>query len=295
LIPHLPALLALASFAAVASPAEGTTAPSVEETAPPPEDPPADPAPPTEEPPEEPPTDKPPLTAAEQRRKEREAHRAWIRSLPQREADFLSTHTDLKVRLAFNGYTPGPFSIVTSLAGWNELSLTLDRGVASWRDFTIGFGGALHYGQALILGSLTQPIANYDEVQFRWSMWEAGGTLRATMHYTRLQSVDPYLMVGAGAGNFHLEARVRDWPLTTQERRNIPYLRVEVGAGLSTWLGRSRWIIGGELRYIVSSQFGAEKELLLSHDDGSTETFSLFPAHKPPKGFSWIAHVGYRF
>lgn len=236
-----------------------------------------------------------PTTGAERRQQERKAKRELLRSLPQREADFLRTHTDLKLRLAFNGYTPGPFSLVTSLAGWNELSLTLDSGIANWRDFTVGFGGTLHYGQALILGAITQPIANYDETQFRWSMWETGGTLRGTLHYNALQSVDPYLMIGAGAGNFHLEARVRDWPLATQQRRNIPYLRIEVGAGLSTYLRRSNWVIGGELRYLVSTQFGAEQDLLISHPDGSTATFSLFPQHKPPKGFSWMAHVGYRF
>jgi opacity protein-like surface antigen len=238
--------------------------------------------------------DDPFLSLADQRRTRRQLRRTARRSLPQREVDFLRKHTDVKVRLAFNGYTPGPFSLLTSLAGWNELSISVDHGVANWKDFTIGVGGTLHYGQALILGSLTQPIANYDDFRFRWSMWETGGTLRGTMHYNALQALDPYFVVGVGAGNLHLQARVRDWPRTQEQFKNIPYLRIEVGAGLNGWLPNGRWVIGVELRYLISSQFGPIKQLDLLYED-QTATFSLYPQHTPPKGFSWVGQVGYRF
>lgn len=232
-----------------------------------------------------------PLSRRE-RRKQKIAARYEAPFLPP-EADFLKGDTDLKLRLAFNGYTPGPFSVLTAFAGWQEGSLTLDHGIANWKGFTVGFGFEGHYGQAFLLGALTQPIANYDDYTFRWRMWETGGTLRSTMHWTALQSVDPYLFVGAGAGFFHLDARVRSWPAGSERKIENPYLRIELGGGLIWRIPDSPFLIGGELRYLITSQFGAVRDLAFRRGD-ETAVFSLFPQHKPPKGFSWIVHLGIR-
>ncbi len=242
------------------------------------------------------PPDEPLKTVREQRQEERAERRRSLFEGPNRkpEADFLRRDTELRVRLAFNGSTPGPFSLFTSLTGWNELSLSVDHGVASWRDFTIGIGAVAWYDQALLLGALSQPVANYDEWQFRWSMWEAGGSVRATAHWTRLQGVDPYLLVGLGAGLFHLDARVRGWPVDTRQIVERPYLRVEAGGGLNWRMGRSNFFVGVELRYLISSQIRAAKQVDLTHQ-GETATFLFFPQHKPPKGFCWVIGAGVRF
>ena len=211
------------------------------------------------------------------------------------EADFLRGDTDLRVRFGFNGYTPGPFSLFTAFAGWQEFGIVLDHGVANWRSFTIGVGGDAHYGQAWLLGALTQQVANYDDLQFRWNMWEAGGNLRTTFHWTDLRGVDPYLFGAVGAGVFHLDARVKDWPRPTMARIDNPYLRIEAGGGLLWRIPKAtRFFVGAEARYLVTVQIDPQSSLDLRYDAQSA-TFDLFPQHKPPKGFSWIASVGVRF
>jgi hypothetical protein len=252
--------------------------------------------PPADVPPADAPPEEPLKSVREQRQEERAERRRDLFEGPNRkpEADFLRRDTELRVRLAFNGSTPGPFSLFTSLTGWNELSLSVDHGVASWRDFTVGVGVVAWYDQALLLGALSQPVANYDEWQFRWSMWEAGGAVRATAHWTRLQGVDPYLLLGLGAGLFHLDARVRGWPVDTRQIVERPYLRVEAGGGLNWRMGRSKFFVGVELRYLISSQIRAAKQVDLTHQ-GETATFLFFPQHKPPKGFCWVIGAGVRF
>lgn len=229
------------------------------------------------------------------RRAARKARREarWEGRVPPPEADFLRTDVELKLRVAFNGYLPGPFSLFTAFAGWNEFSLAADAGVATWRDFTFAVGGSAHIGQGGILGVLTQPIANYDDYRFRWSMWDAGGSLRGSMHYTRLASVDPYLVVDLGAGAFGLTSRVREWPTIDPQQLTRPYLRIGAGGGLSFRLSE-RWVVGGELRYLITSQFGRVGQLEFRRDEEEA-VFVLFPQHRPPKGFSWVIHVGYRF
>jgi opacity protein-like surface antigen len=244
--------------------------------------------------------DAPPAPAATSpaqtpRERRREARRIlWSGDVPPPESDFLRDHTDVYVRVGFGGYAPGPFSLFTAFAGWFDLGLRFDRGVAYWKDFTFSLGADLAYSNPAILAGLTQPIANYDEIAFRWRMWQAAGTLRGTLHYHRLQSVDPYLFAGVGAGVFELRARVRDWPTVPEASLLQPFVRIELGAGLSTRLNGTPWIIGGELRYVLAIPTRRATQLDLEGPD-TTATFTLFPQHKPERGFAWGAHIGYRF
>jgi hypothetical protein len=213
----------------------------------------------------------------------------------RREADFLRGDTELTVRLGFNGYTPGPFSLFTSFAGWQELAVAMDHGVSNWKDFTVGVGFEAHYGQAALLAALSQPIANYDDTEFRWSMTDAGGALRGTMHWTKLRGVDPWLMAGLGAGFFHLDTRVRDWPQSAAGELGSAYVRVEAGGGLTWLLGKGdRFVIGAEARYLITVQTNPARQVVMRHDE-ELAVFSLFPQHKPPKGFSWVFRAGVRF
>jgi hypothetical protein len=219
---------------------------------------------------------------------------------PKRQADFLRRDTELRFRFGFNGYTPGPFSLFTAFVGWQEVGLTVDHGTFSWRDFTIGLGADAHYGGAWLLGTITQPIANYDDWRFRWAMWEAGGSLRTTFHWTRLRGVDPYLFGALGAGLLHLDARVLDWPLDTARAFETPYLRLEAGGGLSWLVAKDKIVVGVEARYLVTVQTRVQDRLDMSYtptgeSEPQTATFSMFPQHKPPKGFSWVVSVGFRF
>lgn len=212
---------------------------------------------------------------------------------PPAEADLLARDVELGVRLAFNDYRPGPFSLFTSLAGWNELALTLDVGAFAWRDFTFSFGGDIHYGGSWILSALTQRIANYDNYDFRWSMWESGATFRASMHYTALSSVDPYLFVGAGGAAFSLRVSERAWPQVPPETVLRGTLRFELGGGVAIPV-KSDWRVAIDLRYLITSQINPVEALVLTNGDEEA-TFTFFPQHKPPKGFSWGLRFSRRF
>ncbi len=214
------------------------------------------------------------------------------RQLPP-EADFYNNHVDLKLRLGFNGTSPNPFTILTSLAGWNELSLTADAGVASWRDFTIGVGAEVHYGQSLILGLINGPIADYDDYRFSWTSTDAGGAVRVTAHTTVLRGVDPYLMVGLGASAFRLQAELIGAGLAGADHLSA-LLRVEVGGGLNWRLGTKGWIIGLELRYLLSAELTPVARFVFEDGDRKA-VFARSASHNPPKGFSWVVQVGYRF
>ncbi len=240
-------------------------------------------------------------------------------------ATFYKGDVHLLAHLAFNGYNPGPFSLFTSLVGWQEFGLTLDVGAMNWKMFTIGFGGTVYYSQAWFLQATIPGISDYADANapegvynFKWSQWQAGGTFRTTFHLNTFQSVDPYLFAGLGVDNYHLQTRVKSkdptnpWPdpasreVPGGERwnphlHNTPALRIEVGAGLQGLL-KGRWILGGELRYLISSQFQPVNKLTVQNYDPATDaltgqeaTFTLFSQHKPAKGFSWVFHAGIRF
>lgn len=217
----------------------------------------------------------------------------WAGRRPPPEADFFRGDTEIKLRLAFNGTSPNPFTVLTALAGWNELSLSVDVGVASWRNFTLGVGGELHHGQSLILGAITAPVANYDDVRFGWSESETGAALRFTAHTTVLSSVDPYLMVALGGAAFRIEANVIGAGIAPAEHTS-GYLRFEAGGGLTWRLGTKGWVVGVELRYLLTADLDPIDRFLFV-DDGDLVVFRFAEQHRPPKGFSWVVHAGYRF
>lgn len=239
-----------------------------------------------------------PLTKKEQRRLERKA-RATDDSpeavlARMREADFTSRDTQIRARIAFQGYGPGPFSLFTAFAGWQELGIDFEKGLATWRDFTVTLGGDAHFGQAWILAALSQPIANYDDFRFRWWMWDAGGGVRSGLHYTGLSSLDPYLFAGLGMSAFKFNAEVRGWADVPTAAKVTPALRAELGGGLNIPLKAKGLTMGVELRYLITSQFGRATEFDFVNDT-ELATFTFFSRHKPPKGFGWVIHVGYRF
>lgn len=238
----------------------------------------------------------PPSRLLDRRRLRRERRRAlWEGEAPPPEADFLQRHTELELRLAFDGTSPGPFSLLTAFAGWNEGALVVDRGVTTWRDFTIGVGGAAWFGYGLVPSITSGRIADYEDHAFGWRMWDTGGAFRATAHWTRLSGVDPYLVGALGAGAFHLDAGARDLPTEPRQALTNAYVRLELGGGL-TWRLRpsEHWTIGVELRYLVTAQVGARDRFVFGTPE-DPEVFSFAPLHRPPKGFSWAVRAGYRF
>lgn len=210
------------------------------------------------------------------------------------EADFLRTHRQINARIAFNGTSPGPFSVVTALAGWNEFGVALEGGVATWRDFTIALGIEGHYGAAWVPAVLSQRVADTDDARFRWSAWEAGGSLRVAFHFTRLFSVDPWLGGAMGAAAFRMNVRVADPAGVAAQRFTVPYLRGELAGGLNVPL-QGGFVIGGEIRYLLTGMVPPVDRLRFVLPDDDVATFALFPQHRPPKGFSWVFTVGYRF
>lgn len=218
----------------------------------------------------------------------------WEQAALPPEADFFVGHTELTFRLAFNGTDPGPFSLLTALSGWNELGLVVDHGVASWRDFTVGIGAETHVAYALLLGAFAGGVADYDDEHFGWQMWDAGGSLRVTMHFTRLASVDPYLVAALGAGAWHVDAQHLTTPPSSVQGITDPYLRVALGGGLTWRLAGGPWVIGTELRYLLTTRFGSTERFLFEASD-DLAVFAFAPIHRPPKGFSWSLRLGYRF
>ncbi len=213
----------------------------------------------------------------------------------RREADFLPGDTEVAFRVSFDGYTPGPFSLFTSFLGWTGVGVDVAHGVATVKDFTFTVGGEAHAAQAALLAALSQEVANYDDLKFRWSMFEAGGTARTTAHWTRLRGVDPWAGVGVGGGYYQLDARVEGWPATSAGRSQSPWVRVELLGGATWRLGaQGRFVLGPELRYQVTFQTSPDRQLALQHD-GQEAIFSLFPQHKPSRGFGWIFRAGVRF
>lgn len=238
-----------------------------------------------------PPQDAGPTEAVEP--KARRVPPRWRGRLLPPEADFYRGDVDLKLRLAFNGTSPNPFTLLTSLAGWNELSITVDAGVASWRDFTIGVGVDVHHGESLILGVVNGPIADYDDFRFAWRSSETGGAVRVTAHTTALRSVDPYLVVAVGAAAFRVEASLEGAGLAPADHLS-PYLRFEAGGGLTWRLGTKGWILGLELRYLLTADLDPVPRFVFEDGD-DLAVFALSDPHRPPKGFSWVVHAGYRF
>lgn len=237
-----------------------------------------------------------PASPREARREAAKARRAarWEGPVLPPEADFLRTHTTVGVRLGFNATSPGVFSLFTALAGWNEFGLVLDRGLATWRDFTVSMGFEAHYGAAWVPAALNQRVSDTDEVRFRWSSWEAGGAVRLAFHFTRLSSVDPWLGGAVGADAFHLRVRVAEPDGVETQAFTLPYLRGEVAGGLNVPLQHGL-VVGVEIRYLITSLLNRVDRLRFALPDDDVETFVLFPQHRPPKGFSWVVTVGYRF
>ncbi len=230
------------------------------------------------------------------RRAQRKALRAarWTGPALPKEADFLRTETEITFRLGFNGTAPGVFSLFTALAGWNELGIGVEGGVATWRDFTIALGVEGHYGGAWVPAALTQPVSDTERVRFRWSAWEAGGALRVAFHYTRLFSVDPWVGGALGASAFQLRVRVAEPEGPEPQSFILPTFRAELAGGINVPLERGL-VVGVELRYLITSLLTRVERLRFGLPDDTVETFVLYPQHRPPKGFSWVVRVGYRF
>jgi hypothetical protein len=217
----------------------------------------------------------------------------WQGRAPPPEADFRIGDVEVDLRLGFNGTSPNPFTLLTALAGWNELALSVDCGVAAFRDFTIGVGGEIHHGQSLVLGAVSAPIANYDDYQFRWAMSASGATVRVTAHDTSLQGIDPYLFAAVGASAFRIEAGLVGTDVPPRDHVSAA-VRLEVGGGLRWRIGVKGWIVGLELRYLFTADTSPVDRFLFD-DDGASAVFAFADLHQPPKGFSWVVHAGYRF
>lgn len=234
------------------------------------------------------------------RRAERQALRRaqWAGTMLPQEADFLRTHVDARLRLGFNGTSASPFSILTALSGWNEIGLQIDAGGFAFRGFTVSFGGTLQIGLSPVLGALLANIANYDDVVFRWSMFETAAVARVAFHLTTLQSMDPYLFAGLGAGAFQISAGVAG-SSAPEEVHTSGQFRIEVGGGLNIPLRpprklRTRWYVGVELRYLLTVQTDPRDRFVFDVGDRRV-VFDFAPEHAPPRGFSWVVGAGYRF
>lgn len=212
-----------------------------------------------------------------------------------READFVKGHVEVRVQLGFDGYRPGPFSLFASFVGWNEFGLSVEYGaIQPCADCTFGLGLELYYARPFLLEVISRPISNTDDHDFIWQMHDRGGSLKPTFHYTGLASIDPYAFALVGPTAFTFKARVKGTEREDLGSYTTAGLRIGLGVGLSAPVWK-RLVVGGELRYLASFQFDRRNSLTLLDEDGDEVTFLLNAIHRPPSGFSWVLHAGWRF
>jgi len=198
---------------------------------------------------------------------------------------------DLRLQLAFTGNTLGPQSLITAFFNWFEVQLAADLGVAAFDDFTLGLGLEAFIGRPWIPESVST-LTSAGGADLAWRAASRGALLRASMHYTRLSSFDPYalLLVGPTADT----VRAADGPGGTLGRFNSAGLRFGAGAGLNL-VSTDRVVGGFELRYLASPRFSRGVGIpLLDAQGAAPDSFDLGRAQRSARGFSWVASIGVR-
>lgn len=216
---------------------------------------------------------------------------------PALDADFSPGVNELRARIGFNGFRPGPFSILAAFVGWNEFGVSYDRSlVVPFPEFTFGIGAEAWYAQPLVLQLTSRGVSDTEIADFAWSMHDRGLAARGTFHWTALSSVDPYFfgLVGVSATSL----KVREAGETEVVRWDTPTLRLGGGAGITVPLSprpEGRWVVGAEFRYLGGIALTRRPVLEVPLAAGGVAPFVPDAIHRPPIGFSWVISGGWRF
>ncbi len=220
-------------------------------------------------------------------------------AVPQPEgAALMPGDVEVKLRLGFSGFSAGPLSILGSFVGWWELQGCVDVGVLHLSPFTLGVGGEAWYSRLWLLEALSESLLGFvmqddEAVDWRAVNWGAAG--RATFHYTGVRSTDLYLLGLLGPSSHALDAYMEVADYLLEGRAASAGLKGGVGAGAS-FVSERGLVSGVELRYLLGYRFKRDQSLVLTDPDGEEqETYQMKGAQKPPRGFSWVFHLGWRF
>lgn len=203
---------------------------------------------------------------------------------------------EIKIRTAFNGAAYGPFSLVGAFLSWTEFQVAVDGGVFTAGDLSIGLGAEAFYGQPWFLQLLSRGVVGASTgASLRWRLIETGVAGRATFHYGRFETLDPYALVLAGPTLTRMRVRLRTDELSAEGRFATAGMRLGLGGGLAV-AAPSGFVGGIELRYLAGFRFQRTAAVELRDDaDDLVELFEWSSNQRPPSGASWVFWAGYRF
>lgn len=213
-------------------------------------------------------------------------------------ATLMPGDVEVKLRLGFDGFSAGPLSLLGAFVGWWELGACADVGVVHLSRFTLGVGGEAWYSRLWLLELLSEGLLSFvmdDDQAVDWKAANWGVAGRATFHYTSVRSTDLYLLGLIGPSSHVLEGHMAVGDYLLEGRAASAGLKGGVGLGAS-FTSDSGFVGGLELRYLLGYRFKKDQSLVLTDPDGEEEeVYEMKGAQKPPRGFSWVFHAGWRF
>lgn len=207
-----------------------------------------------------------------------------------------------------------PLTLVTAFVQWWELQASAEYGVMALGargGLTLAVGGEVSFGGPALNGLAGLQTDEIDldgderielDEQARdlaWTMNELSISGRASLHSTRLAFLDPFLVTTLGV-TYTFADFIDSPPDPGVDAITVPYrsagVRMSIGGGVNV-LTKERWVLGGELRYVLSFRTAATSGLPIRQEDDDTlyGRFSFTNAQNPPSGFAWIVRAGRRF
>jgi len=206
-------------------------------------------------------------------------------------SDFDPGDVDLRLQLGFTGSGYGPQTLLTAFFNWFEVQGAVDLGVARFGETTLGLGVEATLGRPWLPESVA-PLASARGADLSWRAASRAVLARATLHYTGLSALDPYLVAFAGPGSDTVRGFDPDSGAVGRYRSGA--LRLGAGGGVDI-VTRDRVTGGLELRYLGTARFAKGVDVPVIDRAGDTiDTFTLGRAQRPPGGFSWVVSIGVR-
>lgn len=219
----------------------------------------------------------------------RDAQRASGKAAHENLSDFLPGDVEVKVHAGLSGFELAPWTLFSSLAGWQELGAVVDVGVLAQGSVTWALGVEAWWAAPVLNRATQRALGSSDR---DWSASDRGVAARLALHATALSSVDPYVAVLGGPAWTELDAHLLPGPSVPAEH-DTSGARTGVAGGLSTVSPTG--VAGGvELRYLVPLRPAPPDVLHLTDASGTPRDFEVRRRHTGTAGFSWMLSLGLR-